>query len=107
MFAAQGRRAGVSEKGRKPMSRQKVGTVIVGLAAVSLLAGCREHVLEAAKPPGPVRFRIEEQGAVKRGDGETRIWQAIHEMEGKTTRFQIKLTLKPPKPGQPLAFTSG
>jgi hypothetical protein len=60
-----------------------------------------------APPPGPVRFRIEEQGAVKRGDSETRIWLATHQMEGKTARFQIKLTRKPAKAGQPLAFTPG
>jgi hypothetical protein len=96
------------------MSSQRVGAAVLGLAAVVLAAGCQERTVGAAggtgpvaPTPGPVRFRIEEQGAVKRGDSETRIWLATHQMEGKTARFQIKLTLKPAKARQPLAFTSG
>jgi hypothetical protein len=89
------------------MIRLRVEKVVLGLAAVTLLAGCRERAVDAARPPGPVRFRIEDQGAVKRHDGETRIWLATHQMEGKTARFQIKLTVKPAKPDELLAFTSG
>jgi hypothetical protein len=97
------------------MIRHRVGVVVLGLAAVVLLTGCRSRTVGAAagtaesvmSAPGSVMFRIKEQGSVRRGEAETRIWLASYEAEGKTARFQIKLTLKPPSGDIPFAMTNG
>lgn len=96
------------------MDRHKVGAAVVGLIAMVSLAGCGDRTVGAtgtrgvpANTPGSVMFRIEEQGSVKRGEVETRIWLAKYEAEGKTARFQIKLALKPPRGNAPFVMTDG
>ena len=97
------------------MITHRTGWIALGLTTVALLAGCRERTVGATggipvalvNTPGSVMFRIEEQGSVRRGKAEIRIWLARYEANGKTARFQIKLALKPPEGNIPFAITDG
>src|SRR4051794_35987616 len=90
------------------MTCQKYGAAGWGLLGITLLQGCAHQTdVTAASPPGTVPFTLQEQGAIRKKGSETRIWLATHTANGKTARFQIKLTLKPATGATPIAFTSG
>src|SRR4051794_38513418 len=90
------------------MTCQKYGAAGWGLLGITLLQGCAHQTdVTAASPPGTVPFSLQGQGAIRKNGGETRIWLATHTANGKTARFQIKLTLKPATGAAPIAFTSG
>jgi hypothetical protein len=105
----------LQRSGMSPARGRRATVVLAGLAGMLLLPGCRHHrhpagTVVTASPAGEgdaLRFHLRELEAQAGDGGEVRSWVGSYDAGGKTARFRIELTLRPPEANTPIAFTTG